>query len=154
MSCITIELYFKKVISRLLVCTSASKGSSAELITGTKQIRHIYPIQIQEIIIQRTKTQTHRSRVGSAYLQGHLTSSSMATQERFCYEDWYHSLRDHFSCSKHRLWYPAKWYSSLSCSCSSSQGDEPTVLALINIPNLGSSGYLHWHPINSYKQHR
>lgn len=66
-SCITIELYFKKVISRLLVCTSASKGSSAELMTGTKQIRHIYPIQIQEITIQRTKTQTHRSGVDSAY---------------------------------------------------------------------------------------
>lgn len=102
-SCITIELYFKKVISRLLVCTSASKGSSAELITGTKQIRHIYPIQIQEITIQRTKTQTHRSGVGSVYLQGCLTSSSITTQERFCYKDWYHSLRDHFSCSKHSL---------------------------------------------------
>lgn len=116
-SCITIELYFKKVISRLLVCTSASKGSSAELMTGTKQIRHIYPIQIQERTIQRTKTKTHRSGVGSAHLQGHLTSSSssMTTQERFCYEDWYHSLRDHFSCSKHRLWYPAKWNPSLCC---------------------------------------
>jgi len=30
----TIELYFKKVISRLLVCTSASSGSSTELITS------------------------------------------------------------------------------------------------------------------------
>lgn len=57
-SCITIELYFKKVISRLLVCTSASKGSSAELITGTKQIRHVYPPQTQETTIQRTKAQT------------------------------------------------------------------------------------------------
>lgn len=107
-SCITIELYFKKVISRLLVCTSASKGSSAELITGTKQTRHIYPTQIQEITIQRTKTQTHGSGIRSAYLQGHLTSSSMTTQERFCYEDCYHSLRDHLSCSKHSLCYPAK----------------------------------------------
>lgn len=33
-SCMTMELYFKKVISRLLVCTSASSESSTELITG------------------------------------------------------------------------------------------------------------------------
>lgn len=148
MSCITIELYFKKVISRLLVCTSASKGSSAELITGTKQIRHVYPPQIQEITIQRTKSQTHRSGIGSAYLQGHLTSSSFMTiHQRFCFEDWYHSLRDRFSCSKDSLWYPAKWYPSLFCpfATPTPEGHQPAVLAIINTPNLGSSRYSHQH---------
>lgn len=38
-SCMTMELYFKKVISRLLVCTSASRGSSTVLITEKDQIR-------------------------------------------------------------------------------------------------------------------
>lgn len=153
MSCITIELYFKKVISRLLVCTSASKGSSAELITGTKQIRHVYPPQIQEITIQRTKSQMHRSRIGSAYLQGRLTSSPfMTTQQRFCFEDRYHSPRDHFSCSKYRLWYPAKRCPPLSCP-TAPEGDQPAVLALINVPSLGSSRYSHRYPINSYNQH-
>lgn len=103
-SCITMELYFKKVISKLLVCTSASKGSSAELITATKQIRHTYPPQTQNRSMQRTKSQTHKSGTESTYLKGYPSSLScyMITQQRFCFEDWYYP-KNLFSCPRGRM---------------------------------------------------